>query len=310
MPFDAGKVACWRHHRSSPLLVLYVFWLLMMPPSWSPVTSPLEIARSLPSSVSIVRSSAHLYLVCFTMSQSRAFIASSTAHPSVAAFFAHPSAAASFAHPLIFASSTQPFIAVIPLDMCTNTVAAQVEDRLTGSAPPHLLDSMLQWQDLLASISSPSFRVISGQEIVSPLRRHGPPTSSLYIYALSPSNSCYYSTVSFTLPSRHIAEPHHSNTDYGLPNQCFRIHLVQSRDVVLSFDPLFLLPSRVGRDLIVYALLLMNTTVKFKQMRHFSTAITYCSGITHIFLPPNSFHLRQRSFEISVQAHPPHLSDT
>ena len=225
MPFDAGKVACWRHHRSSPLLVLYVFWLLMMPPSWSPVTSPLEISRSLPSSVSIVRSSAHLYLVCFTMSQSRAFIASSTAHPSVAAFFAHPSAAASFAHPLIFASSTQPFIAVIPLDMCTNTVAAQVEDRLTGSAPPHLLDSMLQWQDLLASISSPSFRVISGQEIVSPLRRHGPPTSSLYIYALSPSNSCYYSTVSFTLPSRHIAEPHHSNTDYGLPNQCFRLGL-------------------------------------------------------------------------------------
>ncbi|CAF2161347.1 BnaA07g09280D [Brassica napus] len=182
MPFDSGKLACWRHHRSSPLLVLYVFWLLMMPPSWSP--------------------------------------------------------------------------------------------------------------------------------IVSPLRRHGPPTSSLYIYALSPSNSCYYSTVSFTLPSRHIAEPHHSNTDYGLPNQCFRIHLVQSRDVVLSFDPLFLLPSRVGRDLIVYALLLMSTTVKFKQMRHFSTAITYCSGITHIFLPPNSFHLRQRSFEISVQAHPPHLSDT
>ncbi|CAN6908230.1 unnamed protein product [Brassica oleracea] len=109
------------------------------------------------------------------MSQGRAFVATSTAHPSVAAF----SAAASLAHPLIFASSTQPFIAVIPLDMCRNTVAAEIEEKLTGSAPPHLLDSMLQWQDLPASMSLPSFQVIFGQEIVSPLRRHGPPTSSL-----------------------------------------------------------------------------------------------------------------------------------
>ncbi|KAF3594096.1 hypothetical protein DY000_02023502 [Brassica cretica] len=114
------------------------------------------------------------------MSQGRAFVATSTAHPSVAAFSAHPSAAASLAHPLIFASSTQPFIAVIPLDMCRNTVAAaEIEEKLTGSAPPHLLDSMLQWQDLPASMSLPSFQVIFGQEIVSPLRRHGPPTSSL-----------------------------------------------------------------------------------------------------------------------------------
>ncbi|KAH0918106.1 LOW QUALITY PROTEIN: hypothetical protein HID58_025766 [Brassica napus] len=128
MPFDAGKVACWRHHRSSPLLVLYVFWLLMMPPSWSP--------------------------------------------------------------------------------------------------------------------------------IVSPLRRHGPPTSSLYIYALSPSNSCYYSTVRFTLPSRHIAlSPTIPTQILDSPTNALgwvwpiygfaMIHLVQSRDVVLSFDPLFLLPSRL-----------------------------------------------------------------
>ncbi|CAN6873314.1 unnamed protein product [Brassica oleracea] len=84
----------------------------------------------------------------------------------------------------------------------------------------------------------------------------------------------------------------------------------QSRDDVLSFDPRFLQPSQVSRDLIVSALLLMSTTVKFKQMRHFSTAITYCSGITHIFLPAINFHLRQRSFGNSVRAHPPLLLDT
>ncbi|KAL0760110.1 hypothetical protein Bca101_076260 [Brassica carinata] len=74
--------------------------------------------------------------------------------------------------------------------MCRNTVAAEIEEKLTGSAPPHLLDSMLQWQDLPASMSLPSFQVIFGQEIVSPLRRHGPPTSALLfrrVASLSPT---------------------------------------------------------------------------------------------------------------------------
>ncbi|CAN7106427.1 unnamed protein product [Brassica rapa subsp. narinosa] len=74
----------------------------------------------------------------------------------------------------------------------------------------------------------------------------------------------------------------------------YRVHIAQSRDVVLEFVPLFFQLSQAIRAYTVYDPFLMNIRVKSRQRRPFPTAWSYGSRDTQLLLPANSF--RQSSF--------------
>ncbi|WZY94928.1 hypothetical protein YC2023_067257 [Brassica napus] len=74
----------------------------------------------------------------------------------------------------------------------------------------------------------------------------------------------------------------------------YRVHIAQSRDVVLEFVPLFFQLSQAIRAYTVYDPFLMNIRVKSRQRMPFPTAWSYGSRDTQLLLPANSF--RQSSF--------------
>ncbi|CAN7071190.1 unnamed protein product [Brassica oleracea var. botrytis] len=83
----------------------------------------------------------------------------------------------------------------------------------------------------------------------------------------------------------------------------YRVHIAQSRDVVLEFVPLLCQLSQAIRVFTVSDPFLMNIRVISRQRRPFPTARSYGSRDTQLLLPANSF--RQSSIENPRRSHPP-----
>ncbi|CAF2028793.1 unnamed protein product [Brassica napus] len=83
----------------------------------------------------------------------------------------------------------------------------------------------------------------------------------------------------------------------------YRVHIAQSRDVVLEFVPLLCQLSQGIRVFTVFDPFLMNIRVISRQRRPFPTARSYGSRDTQLLLPANSF--RQSSIENPRRSHPP-----
>ncbi|KAH0872402.1 hypothetical protein HID58_069764 [Brassica napus] len=75
----------------------------------------------------------------------------------------------------------------------------------------------------------------------------------------------------------------------------YRVHIAQSRDVMLDLVSLLCQISQASRDYTISAPLLMNIRAKFRQKRPFPTALGYGSRVIQLLLPTKSF--RESSIE-------------
>ncbi|KAG2325149.1 hypothetical protein Bca52824_007877 [Brassica carinata] len=82
-----------------------------------------------------------------------------------------------------------------------------------------------------------------------------------------------------------------------------RVHIAQSRDVVLKSVLLLFQLSQAIRVYTVFAPLLMSIKAKYRQYRPFTIAPSYGSNATQLFLLANSF--QQSSIENPGRSHPP-----
>ncbi|CAN6934378.1 unnamed protein product [Brassica oleracea] len=75
----------------------------------------------------------------------------------------------------------------------------------------------------------------------------------------------------------------------------YRVHIAQSRDVMLDLVSLLCQISQASRDYTISAPLLMNIRAKFRQKRPFPTDLGYGSRVIQLLLPTKSF--RESSIE-------------